>query len=301
MAPTRGVLRLKKHALVCLVAVLLSACSAASPEAVSNTLRETPVAGDPSASPSAAKRGLPYGPTDVSISDVREAGPPPELAAAARVISRCDLAWDVENTDFNVERNGKTYWTCPAAEKRGIEYVAASKPLVTRSSYTSHGGISLNGDSWVIGSQVEPSKKVIGLFTKAQKAVGGELKSSVIRMDDKSAIRMDDRLRDTYSTPPRVDAYSSTSGVEYRWLPSSQFECRSAGVTCFGMMVRPELSCPRGVYVEVNLLNRAGTVVDWTNDSVPALAAGEKAKLIFETYNDDVAKARVAHASCHRE
>jgi hypothetical protein len=43
------------------------------------------------------------------------------------------------------------------------------------------------------------------------------------------------------------------------------------------------VNCSSGVYAEVNFLD-SGTVMDWSNDSIPYLGAGQKAVLTFEHY-----------------
>jgi hypothetical protein len=42
--------------------------------------------------------------------------------------------------------------------------------------------------------------------------------------------------------------------------------------------------CPSGVYASINI-SRNDEVIDWTNDSIPYLSAGQKAVLAFEKYS----------------
>lgn len=49
------------------------------------------------------------------------------------------------------------------------------------------------------------------------------------------------------------------------------------------LLVSSHFGCPNGVYVEINFLS-AGVVVDWSNDTVPALGAGQTAQLQFVSY-----------------
>jgi len=56
--------------------------------------------------------------------------------------------------------------------------------------------------------------------------------------------------------------------------------------------------CPSGLYAEVNKLNSSGTVIGWSNDSVPALGPGQKARLVFVTY-DPADSSTLAEISCY--
>jgi len=56
--------------------------------------------------------------------------------------------------------------------------------------------------------------------------------------------------------------------------------------------------CPSGLYAEVNELNSAGTVIGWSNDSVPSLRPGQKARLVFVSY-DPADASSLAEISCY--
>lgn len=45
--------------------------------------------------------------------------------------------------------------------------------------------------------------------------------------------------------------------------------------------------CKDGVYAELNMLDSSGTVLNWSNDSIPFLGARQKAVLTFENYPYD--------------
>lgn len=98
-------------------------------------------------------------------------------------------------------------------------------------------------------------------------------------------------------TKPRDLWDGSIDGIEYRWLMPSAFDC-AYGDVCWGMQVRPVTNCDRGLYVEINVLAANGEVIGWTNDSVPALGAGQKAKLVFESFERDAQSAEIASVSC---
>jgi hypothetical protein len=46
-------------------------------------------------------------------------------------------------------------------------------------------------------------------------------------------------------------------------------------------------NCSSGVYAELNMMDSYGSVQDWTNDSIPFLARGQKAVLKFTNYPFD--------------
>lgn len=59
--------------------------------------------------------------------------------------------------------------------------------------------------------------------------------------------------------------------------------------------------CPGGVYAELNMLDDSDTVVDWTNDTVSYLGAGQKAILKFEhyPYDDTYKTGQVTQLECN--
>ena len=105
----------------------------------------------------------------------------------------------------------------------------------------------------------------------------------------------------TSKTPPAVsDTYGGSSlptmnGIAYKWAKKP--DC--GYLPCFGMTVRADaMSCPNGVYAEINLLDRQGMVVGYSNDVVGALARGQKAKLIFNVTEKNVKRAEVNAIVC---
>lgn len=85
------------------------------------------------------------------------------------------------------------------------------------------------------------------------------------------------------------------NGIAYKW--SKKPDC--GYLPCFGMTVRAdEIACPNGVYAEINLLDRHGMVVGYSNDVVGALARGQKAKLIFSVTEKNVKRAEVNAIVC---
>ena len=92
--------------------------------------------------------------------------------------------------------------------------------------------------------------------------------------------------------------FELTDGLAGKWVDGARDPC-GYGPLCWywTLDVVAKDGCPSGLYLEANLLD-GGTVVDWTNDSVPALAQGEKARMQFWTYNRGVDDLSLAKASC---
>lgn len=85
-----------------------------------------------------------------------------------------------------------------------------------------------------------------------------------------------------------------------QWVKGAEDPCGSSACNYWTINIVSQSGCPGGVYVEVNMLDSAGTVFDWSNDTVPALAAGQVAQLQFLTYAPrDGSKAQVANVSCY--
>lgn len=100
------------------------------------------------------------------------------------------------------------------------------------------------------------------------------------------------------SPPWYPEGYSSYSTeLAYQWVAGGPDPCGSISCHYFTMNVTPHFGCPNGVYVEINMTS-GGVVVDWSNDTVPALAAGQTAQLQFISYQDNVDSGQVANMSC---
>lgn len=86
-----------------------------------------------------------------------------------------------------------------------------------------------------------------------------------------------------------------SAGIAYKWVGGT---CQ-LGDYCWHMSVITENDCPSDLYAEINILDAAGNVVDYTNDAVPYLAAGTKAVLEFSTYNSSADKGQLTKIDCY--
>lgn len=99
-------------------------------------------------------------------------------------------------------------------------------------------------------------------------------------------------------TPPSGFTLTTDPTVAYRWLKAGEFHCVVAD-SCWGMNVVSRDGCPHSLYVELSVLNNAGTVVGYTNDVAGVLGPGQQAQLVFESVDDGAAKASVTKVSCY--
>ena len=85
-------------------------------------------------------------------------------------------------------------------------------------------------------------------------------------------------------------------GLAYKWVENPDSDCYYCSYWQMDVIARD--GCPNGLYAEINIENSSGTVIDWTNDRIPSLSQGDKARLTFETYNDASDSASVTELSC---
>jgi hypothetical protein len=86
--------------------------------------------------------------------------------------------------------------------------------------------------------------------------------------------------------------------VAFRWLKGSEFDCSYSGASCWGMYVIPKDGCS-SLYVQLSIEDGNGTVIGSTGDSVGAVKAGQRAKLIFDSFDDAAQSGRVSDVSCY--
>ena len=86
-------------------------------------------------------------------------------------------------------------------------------------------------------------------------------------------------------------------GVATRWLENGEFSCGYYD-WCWGMEVITKFGCSN-LYVEISLKNKNGVNIGWTNDTAQGLAPGDKAQLIFGTYDSQAETASLAEVSCY--
>lgn len=91
----------------------------------------------------------------------------------------------------------------------------------------------------------------------------------------------------------------ATDGVAIKWIDSAADPC-GYGPRCWfwTIDVVSDTGCPSGLYVAVNF-TRGGTVVDWSNDTLPSLREGQKGRLQFYTYDRSTDAIELAEVNCY--
>lgn len=104
-----------------------------------------------------------------------------------------------------------------------------------------------------------------------------------------------------WQPPSGFDLVSTGRGrsVGVAWDEPTDAECRGSGTTCFAINVISEADCPRNLYVSITLLGEGGDNIGWTNDTAQGVQAGERTRLVFDTYERGVTSARIAEVNCY--
>ncbi len=71
------------------------------------------------------------------------------------------------------------------------------------------------------------------------------------------------------------------SEIAIRYLSTNEYSCDFSFGNCASIDVITKFGCSDGLYAESNLMNNAGVVVDWSNDTLPYLAPNQIANLKF--------------------
>ena len=71
------------------------------------------------------------------------------------------------------------------------------------------------------------------------------------------------------------------------------------GASCASFGIVSEVSCPSMLYAEVNMMDSSGAVVDWSNDTVQGLMAGQVARMAANSYADNFTRWRFTKISCY--
>lgn len=95
------------------------------------------------------------------------------------------------------------------------------------------------------------------------------------------------------------DGYSEFSDeIAYQFVDNGPNPCGSIDDCQFSTAnLVSKWGCPNGLYAEMNLYS-SGVVVDWTNDSVPSLRAGQVAQLQFVSYEGNIDQGEIVTVNC---
>lgn len=73
----------------------------------------------------------------------------------------------------------------------------------------------------------------------------------------------------------------------------------SYGASCASFGIVSETACPTSLYVEVNMLDASGAIVDWSNDTAQGLKAGQVARMAANSYNSNFSSWQFAKIHCY--
>ena len=135
---------------------------------------------------------------------------------------------------------------------------------------------------------------VVGLSMNNNSSSANDYSSSET-WDDTST---EELLPDTSWVPAGFTLYDDN--IAYKWSTTEGSDpCSDCNF--WKMKVVPHYGCSNGVYGEINMLDSAETRVDWTNDSLPSLDAGQTGLLVFENYpwDDAIDSGEIVELNCH--
>lgn len=87
--------------------------------------------------------------------------------------------------------------------------------------------------------------------------------------------------------------------LAYKFVTFEGSDPCSSECSFWKVKVISQYGCPNGVYLEMNISDSSGTVIDWTNDSVPSLGANQSAVLNLITYDDSADSGTITDLVCH--
>jgi hypothetical protein len=96
--------------------------------------------------------------------------------------------------------------------------------------------------------------------------------------------------------PDGFSEWPDDSNIAWKWVNGGT--C-SLGDWCWHIKVITQTGCPNGIYAELNELDSAGNVIDYSNDTIPRLGPLSTAILEFSTFNTNADKGQMATITCH--
>src|SRR5688500_7414324 len=100
----------------------------------------------------------------------------------------------------------------------------------------------------------------------------------------------------TSDDAPPAEAVAG-AGVTWTWVNFPK--CSYSTGQWWAIRGEADAACTNGLYAEVNLLDKAGTVVGYANDSLGNLAAGREAVMVFDSFEAGAVSAEVSEVNCY--
>lgn len=121
------------------------------------------------------------------------------------------------------------------------------------------------------------------------------LANTIRRATEAGCTITEPKLQQPKTWYPKGYNLSPNPTVAFKWDKDRPdcYSCTGSAIT-----VVSQHGCPNGLYVEVTFHDAADTIVDWSNDRLPSLDAGQKARLEFVTYNDRARRILLGQVDC---
>lgn len=134
----------------------------------------------------------------------------------------------------------------------------------------------------------------IQLDNKAKKEAAIE-RAEQERVELEARLALERIKNDITWVPSGYTPWRDDKSIAYKFIKNVGNDCYSC--IYWTVEVVSKLGCSGGVYGELNI-ERNGTVIDYTNDSLSYLAPLQKGRLSFETYKDGSFQGRVTELNC---
>lgn len=216
--------------------------------------------------------------------------PPDGLAEAAAAIEGACTLEPRRHSFTKVDKGtGLIFWECRSSDDFGAYYQSfdpRQRSKILRgeiSTFDSDEGYEIvYGPDWLVSVDGKTAKSA------QWKSVRRDLKGLGVATQSKPPVKR---------TPSGPSWDTWEGNFLYRWLKPGEFECTAEW--CWAIEVDPIFGCPDGVYAEVNFLNDAGTVIDWSNDTIPVLGERQEGRLVFRTFERRPETAELVTLSCY--
>ena len=98
--------------------------------------------------------------------------------------------------------------------------------------------------------------------------------------------------------PTGFTGYATDDNLAWRWGTKSETNCTYSSGSCWSIIVITKEGCPSGIYGEIAILDKSDVQIDYTNDTTTLVPADTKAKMTFDTFNEEAESARLSQLSC---
>jgi hypothetical protein len=98
--------------------------------------------------------------------------------------------------------------------------------------------------------------------------------------------------------PTGYSLWSKNPPIAIKVLSPNSYDCGYYD-RCFGIMIISKDGCPNNLYGEVQLLNKSGVQIGYTNEVLSSSLPLQKSKMIFGTYERDTYQFQVSKISCY--